>query len=53
MKKSKKSDLEGVFSKRAEAFAYAEIAKSLMENPDFVDQYMQAGKLGKGGVEVE
>ena len=53
MKKSKKSDLDGVFSKRAEAFVYAEITKSLIENPEFVDQYIQAGKLGKGGADVE
>ena len=50
----KKDEIDSLLSKRAEAFIYEEITKSIMSNPVLMSQLMQsANNMGKAGIEVD
>jgi len=59
MKREKKSsklskEIDNSLTKRAEAFIYEEMKKSIMSNPALMGQIAQSGKsLGKEGSEMD
>ena len=48
-----KTESDSPISKRAEAYVFNEVKKSIMQNPALMGQLQQGEKAGSGGADVE